>query len=187
MEHIDRALYFNRISGGSFRAACRLENSRPSDQKRYLVLLPRNATTNKSGQLVHPVQVGEISTILPAACDSSFNVNTPGIAIRSIVSLKKQSVSLSDGKFKTTRHWFDLPKSVVARPLKEIAREVFLKRFSEDDLERLESKYILDVTIAGSEKKEEADTIIDGHDEVFANTIIELPQVDDWEDHSEDE
>lgn len=47
-DHIQKALKYNQIPGGSFRDASRLESSRPVQHKRFLVLLPRNGASSPS-------------------------------------------------------------------------------------------------------------------------------------------
>lgn len=187
-EHIRKAFEFNQIPGGSFRAACRLENSRPPNKKRFLVLLPRNAT-DKRGRMVHPVQVEEISKVLPAACESTFNARRQGIDIRSVVSVKKRISSLNRN---STRHWFDLPEVAHDRPLNKIAEEVFTRRFSEKEYEELKTKYFTFSAIPETEEsKKSVDTTANETEESarMQSLIKKFEQhdtADDWEDLDSD-
>lgn len=185
MDKVNKAFESNRIPAGSFRAACRLENSRPSSKKRYLVLLPRNAFNKMSGNmLVHPVQVEEISKILPAACEYTFNEQRSSIAIRSVVSVQSRAGFINRN---STRLWFDLPKADCSRPLEEIAKKVFLERFSEEEYERFNSKYFETSPILPPEEPSNPSNDTDRNLEPSAmemaiQKLAKLGTPDDWED-----
>jgi hypothetical protein len=122
---VEDCFTFNRIPAGSFRSFCNIYNFKKPDQKMYLVILPRKAETG-----VHPVTIAEIDSVIPRARDRAFNTNlTNNISFGTYVQLKPGTKTL----------WFDLPEQTGDISMNEVAKKVFIERFSKNKLVSLEN------------------------------------------------
>ncbi len=182
MEQVGKALQYNTIPGGSFPRWCELKNSRRTDQKAFLVLLPRQFTVNRKHQEVYPVQVAEIATVLPKVHEGTFN--------RELLSLKSTiSVNLNTKSF-----WFDLPRSNETVDLKSTMEKVFIDRFSKEAFDRFNSIYFEssnregeNVHLGSVEERQENRSQSDQFEDSLVNTLEKLEIVPDcWEDLLED-
>lgn len=166
MDKIARSLKFNRIQGGSFVGWCMLNNSKRSDQKVFLVLLPRNATMNRKSEKVFPVQAVEIGKVLPNASHQTFNTKLKSIRLQSQISVNAH----------TLKHWFALPtpKNRV-HLMPEEKEEIYVDRFSREDFDTFTKKYF---PSKAEETLSSASLERDPFD--VASLLENVP--DDWED-----
>jgi hypothetical protein len=179
MERVEKAFKFNNIPGGSFSNWCLLANSNirsAPDQKRFLVVLPRAPTFNRQLKKVYPVQIAEISMILPALFPGSFHPNRP-IRFKSKISVK----------LNTRAKWFDLPSTGEEVAHWDIAEKVFVERFSQETFDSLMQDYFFSDDGNESNNEEDEDTPSIGVKEV-AEKLGKLDIVpDDWEELDSDD
>eukprot|EP00804_Cyclotella_cryptica_P010561 CCRYP_019863-RA/>CCRYP_019863-RA protein AED:0.10 eAED:0.13 QI:0/1/0/1/1/1/2/0/352 len=133
MERVENAFKWNNIPGGSFSKWCELYNEkRQPDQKRFLVVLPRSPTLNRQLNKVHPVQIAEIAAVLPSLYPGSFNQRKEIIQFKSTISVK----------INTKAKWFDLPSTFKMVNTLEIAKRVFIERFSQSTFDSFMELYL---------------------------------------------
>lgn len=194
-ERVENAFKWNAISGGSFSRWCQLNNEkRQPDQKRYLVVLPRTPTFNRQLNKVYPVQIAEISAVLPSLYPGSFDPTKRPIRFKSTISVK----------IKTKAKWFDLPSTYEKVNTLEIAERVFIERFSQQTFDSL-----MEMHFCSDDIRNESDDVrnndnntsnvyivssVDGANNGIEQKVIEglinlnLNNVpDDWEDLASDE
>ena len=134
MEKIEKAFEHNNFQGGSFKCYCAIRNALRSDQKMFLVVLPRKFTIvhtiTGQGHKIYLVFVSEIDRVAPTLAVSSFNPVFKKANFQSRVSVK----------LRTKTKWFDLPLPTLPIDYREIFERAFIDYFSQEEYERFRSE-----------------------------------------------
>ncbi|GFH55984.1 hypothetical protein CTEN210_12460 [Chaetoceros tenuissimus] len=128
IEKVDEALRRNKISGGSFSRWCKLKNVTQMNKKSFLLFYHESYSKK-----VFPVQIAEISYVLPSIWPGTFN------RLRSLVTLKS-TISV---KPNTRAKWFDIPLKGETIYMEEIAERLFIERFSKQVYDEFSDEYFL--------------------------------------------
>jgi transposase-like protein len=130
----------NSISGGSFRHFWRHQNAiRSTDQKMYLVVLPRSLDVGRSGNQFCPVSCMEIDYVLPCLSSSCFRPPKPPPGLTREEREKYDEVYLESRitvKPLTKKKWFDLPKRDEVIAWRDIYNEVYVHNFGQEEFDR---------------------------------------------------
>ena len=119
MEKVEKCFKQNTFPTGSFGDYCNINNSKLPQQKIFLVILPRTSTVNRKRQLVHPVSIAEVDSVVPTIVNETFNTNRSTFRVKSTTAVK----------LNTRCHWFNLP-DIERIPRSHIVKQVYIERFS---------------------------------------------------------
>jgi hypothetical protein len=86
MKAFESAFRFNKISGGSFEAFCKIRNSQ-LQPKMFCVLLPRQSIAKDAQSRVYPVYVAEITKGVPQLYHNAFNKKLPKMRFKTKISV----------------------------------------------------------------------------------------------------
>ena len=117
MKAVESEFRFNKISGGSFEAFCKIRNSQ-LQPKMFCVLLPTTSIAKDAQSRVYPVYVAEITKGVPQLYHNAFNKKLPNMRFKTRISVA----------INTKKKWFDLPNQSTQVDMWGVGKKVFMTR-----------------------------------------------------------
>ena len=144
MEKCESHFERNRIPGGSYRNYWRHRNAihDPKTQKMFLVVLPREWTSNKAGKKFRPVYCMEIDQVIPAIKASCFRPIKPPPTLTKQEQERYKMLPLRGdvvAKSGTRQVWFQLEKWEPPIDYGQIMQQVFIKHYSQEEFDHIET------------------------------------------------
>lgn len=132
---MDKSFFLNRFICGSFQEFCQERNA--ENRKMFLVVIPRQGVRKEIQEIQHlyyPAWIGEIQKGLPHVYHATFNPNLDDLRFKTVVSIAPGSETV----------WFDLPCPQREIDVYDIAKKVFIERFSQATFDFYASEYFGD-------------------------------------------
>ena len=170
----------NELAGGSYANYWSHRNAMESRRKRlchgendvdlqkmFLVIIPREESTNRSGQKIRPVYCVEIDHVLPKLTASSFRpLNPPCVMskrqrhrysvlpIGSVIKTKTQQQRHRHDATTIGVVWFQMVSQPIVDVF-EIMKDVFVEHYGDDEYDRIDRLYRDNDEDENNEKSEE--------------------------------